>query len=201
MYQLEVSPLKVDNRKYKEYGMSELSPKDNLSAAFEGIDNAYLALQECLCSIAPKAPEPKPQPESITQKEPSEIPWLKDKRKSGKSMIKISRMESEAMFHKIGKVYFDKEITDRLWQMEAANNKITLLGAMYRIRVFLHELSQPLASMNLATDLLSMDLGDDKQMLEYIELVSTLSTGMESLLEIISKIRWIARETTKIGSF
>lgn len=180
--------------------MSELSPKDNLSAAFEGIDNAYLALQECLCSIAPKAPEPKPQPESITQKEPIEIPWLKDKRKNGKSMIKITRMESEAMFHKIGKVYFDKEIMDRLWQVESANNKITLLGAMFRIRVFLHELSQPLASMNLATDLLSMDLGDDKQMLKYIELISTLSTGMESLLEIISKIRWIARETTKIGS-
>jgi hypothetical protein len=199
MRRLEVSPLKADNRKYKEYEMSELSPKDNLSAAFEGIDNAYLALQECLCSIAPKAPEPKPQPESNAQKKPSEIPWLKDKPKNGKSMIKITRMESEAMYHKIGKVHFDKEVMDRLWQMEAANNKITLLGAMYRIRVFLHELSQPLASMNLATDLLLMDLDDDNHMLKYIELISTLSTGMESILEIISKIRWIARETTQIG--
>ena len=103
------------------------------------------------------------------------------------------------MFHKIGKIHFDKEVMDRLWQMEAANNKITLLGAMYRIRVFLHELSQPLASMNLATDLLLMESDDDKHMLQYIELVNTLSTGMESILEIISKIRWIARETTQIG--
>ena len=179
--------------------MNELSPKDNLSAAFEGIENAYLKLQECLCSIAPKAPEPKPQPESNTQKEPSEIPWLKDKPKNAKFKIKLTQMESEEIFHKIEKVHFGKEVMDRLWQMEAANNKITLLGAMYRIRVFLHELSQPLASMNLATDLLLMESDDDKHMLQYIELVSTLSTGMESILEIISKIRWIARETTQIG--
>ena len=179
--------------------MNELSPKDNLAAAFEGIDNAYLTLQECLGSIAPKAPEPKPQPESNSQKEPSEIPWLKDKPRKPKSMLKITRMESEAMFHKIGKIHFEKEVMDRLWQMEAVNNKITLLGAMYRIRVCLHELSQPLASMNLATDLLLMESNDDKHMLQYIELVNTLGTGMESILEIISKIHLIARETTQIG--
>lgn len=179
--------------------MNELSPKDNLSAAFEGIDNAYLTLRECLGSIAPKASEPKPQPESNSHKEPSEIPWLKDKRIKPKSMLKITQMESEAMFHKIGKIHSEKEVMDSLWQMEAANNKITLLGAMYRIRVCLHELSQPLASMNLATDLLLMESDDDKHMLKYIELVNTLSTGMESILQIISKIRWIARETTQIG--
>jgi len=181
-------------KKYEEYKVNELSPKDNLSAAFEGIENAYLTLQECLCSIAPKAPGSKPQPNSNTQKEPSEIPWLKDKPKNAKFKIKLTQMESEEIFHKIDKVHFGKEVMDRLWQMEAANNKITLLGAMYRIRVFLHDLSQPLASVNLATDLLLMDL-------EKNELVSTLGTGMESILEIISKIRWIARETTQIGLF
>jgi len=183
----------------EEYKMNELSPMDNLSAAFEGIDNAYLVLQECLGSIAPKAPELKPQPGSHSQKEPSEIPWLKDKPRKPKSILKITQMESEAMFHKIGKIHFEKEVMDRLWEIEAVNNKITLLGAMYRIRVCLHELSQPLASMNLATDLLLMESNDDKHMKQYIELLNNLSTGMESILEIISNIRWIARETTQIG--
>jgi hypothetical protein len=183
----------------EEYKMNELSPKDNLAAAFEGIDNAYLALQECLGSIAPKAPKPKPHPESNNLKEPSEIPWLKNKPRKPISMLKVTQMESEAMFHKIGKIHFEKEVMDRLWEMEAENNKITLLGAMYRIRVCLHELSQPLASMNLATDLLLMESDDDKHMLQYIELVNTLSTGMKSILDIISKIRWIARETTQVS--
>jgi hypothetical protein len=44
-----------------------------------------------------------------------------------------------------------------------------------------------------------MESDDDKHMLQYIELVNTLSTGMKSILDIISKIRWIARETTQIS--
>lgn len=176
--------------------MNELSPQDNLSAAFEGIENAYLKLQECLCSIAPKAPESKPQPESNTRKEPFEMPWLKPKKTN--SSIKLNRMESEAIFDKIETVQFGKEVMQRLWQMEAENNKITLLGAMYRIRVFLHDLSQPLASMNLATDLMLMELDNDDKLLQEVKM---LSTEMKSVLEIISKIRCVARETTQIGLF